>query len=247
MVLMRDGDLRRFETLVNRNIDLCRKIGVGYVFMELAWRGMAQLYQGRFDEAIASFRESADEEASEEGGVVARGTGAASLFYGLAYADPDHALGYYESTPLPELLGSRNEPYHIGEWTAMLHVGEALVLLGQEDEAAGFYPDFVRAIERNLFSSLWSNGLVEKLAGMTAACACEWDRAERHFENALEQAERLPHRIDQPETRRWYAWMLRKRGRRGEDSRASELESEALELYQELGMTRHVAMLSRDR
>jgi hypothetical protein len=64
--------------------------------------------------------------------------------------------------------------------------------------------------------------------------------AEDHFATALRQAHTLPHKIAQPEVRRWYAWMLLDRAAPGDRERAQTLLGEAVELYGTIGMPKHV-------
>jgi hypothetical protein len=58
-------------------------------------------------------------------------------------------------------------------------------------------------------------------AGITAAAACEWPRAETHFETALRQAESMPCPPAATHVRAWYAEDAarpRRRGPGGTDS-----------------------------
>ena len=88
-------------------------------------------------------------------------------------------------------------------------------------------------------------GLAECAAGIAAAAGNDWDRAEAHFTTALHQAHTLPHRIAQPDVRRWHAWMLRRRDAPGDRERAVVLLNEALALYREIGMAGHVALVEK--
>jgi hypothetical protein len=63
-----------------------------------------------------------------------------------------------------------------------------------------------------------------------------------HFEIALRQAHALPHRLEQPEVRRWLAWTLLERDAPADQERARTLLDEACAGYGELGMTRHRAL-----
>jgi hypothetical protein len=74
-------------------------------------------------------------------------------------------------------------------------------------------------------------------AGIAAACAKEWSRAEAHHQRAVQQADPV-YRICQPDARAWYADMLLARGEEGDRDRARVLLSEALGLYESIGMPR---------
>lgn len=85
----------------------------------------------------------------------------------------------------------------------------------------------------------------EVYAGLAAAAGAEWETAERHFDTALRQAHDFPSTIGQPETRRWYAWMLLDRDAPGDREKARTLLNEAIELYQAIGMPKHVEIAER--
>ena len=48
--------------------------------------------------------------------------------------------------------------------------------------------------------------------------------------------------LAQPETRRWYAWMLLDRDGPGDREKARTLLSEAIAMYRQIGMPKHVEM-----
>ncbi|MBI4831168.1 MAG: hypothetical protein HY801_06365, partial [Candidatus Lindowbacteria bacterium] len=68
------------------------------------------------------------------------------------------------------------------------------------------------------------------------------DKAEEHYRIALQQAEELPYKIDQPEIRRWYACMLIERNGVGDKKKARSLLEEAVVMYREIGMPKHIVM-----
>ncbi len=48
--------------------------------------------------------------------------------------------------------------------------------------------------------------------------------------------------IEQPEVRRWYAWMLLERNAPGDVEKVRGLLTEAVEMYRRIGMPKHVEM-----
>jgi hypothetical protein len=70
----------------------------------------------------------------------------------------------------------------------------------------------------------------------------KYDEAETFFGAALEEAERIPIKLEQPEVRRWYAKMLIDRNGPGDHVKARELLEEAIDGYRTLGMPRHLEM-----
>ena len=82
-------------------------------------------------------------------------------------------------------------------------------------------------------------------AGIAAACGGQWKAAEEHYRTGLEQAHRVPHRRMQPELRRWYAQMLLDRKAPGDRDKARTLLGEATEMYQTIGMPKHLEMVEK--
>jgi hypothetical protein len=121
---------------------------------------------------------------------------------------------------------------------------ESHIVLGDFNAAAELYPLIRWCAERtgNLILMQPDCRLLERGAGMAAAAGSHWDVAEAHFLTALEQAEKLPHRPEQANTRRHYGAMLLRRGGPGDADRAGQLLSEAEALYRAMGMPRHVEL-----
>ncbi len=59
---------------------------------------------------------------------------------------------------------------------------------------------------------------------------------------ALRQAHELPHVLEQPEVRRWYARMLIDRDAPGDRDKAWRLLTEAIAMYRQIGMPKHLDM-----
>ena len=130
-----------------------------------------------------------------------------------------------------------------GRWALAVSAVEALAVLGDRDEAHKLYP----IIEEGLKTGCVVNGfwLIELAAGIAAACGSDWERAERHYQTALRQAQELL--FLQPEVRRWHAQMLMDRHAPGDRERARTLLDEAMTQYQQFGMPKHRAMAEARR
>jgi tetratricopeptide (TPR) repeat protein len=111
---------------------------------------------------------------------------------------------------------------------------EALIECGEEARAAGLYPLIRGFLDRNSSLLTFTYGLHQRFAGMAAAAGGDWMRAETHYEKALKQADKLPHRVDQARARYWYARMLKSRAEPGDLDRARALSDRALELGLEM-------------
>ena len=80
------------------------------------------------------------------------------------------------------------------------------------------------------------------IAGMASAADGQWDKAEEHYQTALRQADEIPVVIEQPDVRRWYARMLIDRHAPGDREKAREMLAEAIAMYRNIGMPKHVEM-----
>jgi serine/threonine protein kinase len=99
-------------------------------------------------------------------------------------------------------------------------------------------PEQLHGADTDTRSDIFAFGIVlyEMLAGV---------HPYRHFDTALNQAHDFPDKIAQPETRRWYAWMLLDRDGPGDREKARTLLGEAIELYRTIGMPKHVEIAEK--
>jgi tetratricopeptide (TPR) repeat protein len=113
---------------------------------------------------------------------------------------------------------------------------EALVIAGENEEAARLYPLIDALIERDLGHCEFTFGIHDRFAGMAAAAAQDWDNAERHYRRAQKLADSQPHRVDKARVRFWYARMLLERNGTGDRNLAKKFLAEARELGNEMGL-----------
>ena len=126
-----------------------------------------------------------------------------------------------------------------------MRVIEGLAVMCRREEAAELYPMAKLSIESGTLVEFFSTAMPQLAAGISAACARNWAAAEEHYQTALRQAQEMPHKMAQPDIRRWYARMLLDRNEPGDRERARELLGEAIEEYRELGMPKHLAIAER--
>ena len=120
---------------------------------------------------------------------------------------------------------------------------EGLALVDMRREAFKLYPRLEDMINSGgAVMPFHCDRLLQTAAGIAATAGGQWDKAEGHYRKAMEQARDLPHRLEQPEVRRFYAEMLLERGAPGDRETARALLSEALAIYRELGMPKHIEM-----
>ena len=135
-----------------------------------------------------------------------------------------------------------DNPY--GIWEQLLNVVESLAMLGERRDAADLYPFVLKGTDTGVVVSVQLR-LWQMAAGIAAASGEHWDAGQQHFETAMRQADELPHKIAQPEVRRWYAWMLVDRNGPGDCDTARGLLGEAAEMYQTIGMPKHLEMVTK--
>ena len=165
----------------------------------------------------------------------------AFLFLGTAYAgEGDTALAMLDEKR--GQLPSPGQANPIGAWAMLDAVVEGLAVLDEQIEAAKLYPLVLECINAGASVRLFGRGLMETVAGIAAAAGGQWEKAEGHYETALRQAHELPHKLEQPEVRRWYARMLIDRNGPGDRDKARELLTEAIDTYRQIGMPKHVEM-----
>ena len=216
--------------------------GIGPAFIMLA-----RAYLGDRDGALAVLQHKGQEVASGSQG----GSASASLLRPMIRAARNSGLGYrgllglmLESRSIRTrgLLPRSGRANTGGSWTVLFCAVEALAVLGEKADAAKLYPMVLEGMETgNLFRG-FDMKLLDTLAGISAGCGGKWAEAEEHFRTALRRAEELPHIIEQPEARRWYAWMLLERDAPGDREKARTLLTEAAEMYRRIGMPKHVEM-----
>src|ERR1700686_1748719 len=121
-------------------------------------------------------------------------------------------------------------------------VVEGLVMLGEQAQAGQLYPMVRELIDTGAVANWPISRFTQTIAGLAAAGAHQWKASEELFQLAMDQAESLPDRLEQAEIRRFHAMMLIDRAAPGDREKAQTLVSEALEIYTQVGMPRHIEM-----
>jgi DNA-binding CsgD family transcriptional regulator len=137
------------------------------------------------------------------------------------------------------------EPFRESLWLASLtYLTDAAAALGDEATAALLYPELEPLAGTNVMIGhlVACNGAADRYLGMLAATLGEWDRAEEHFEGAMELNRRMGAATWLAHTAYEYARMLHARG--GPDRDAAAPAGEAAALAERIGMP---ALLGRIR
>ena len=237
--LTRQGDLEAFERFARWFIDFSVRNDFPWKLTGASWLGLASFWRGRWDDARAHGARSLEFQQQMRHPRTAFGVWSNAVMVKAYTGEGDvGALLDEKASSLPR-PGGRNSS---GAWALLLKTVEARALLGQADTAASLYPLVLEALDTGTVTGFLTMELLQTGAGIAAAAGGQWDAAEEHYRTALRQAEELPHKIAQPEVRRWYARMLLDRDAAGDQDRARELLGEAVGMYEQLGMPRHVEM-----
>lgn len=231
--VMRSGDVREYARTCEGVLEVALPAtSIGFC---LVWLAAAEFWSGRWGEAEEHLTQSVEGDA----GFIAL-MQAGGLLKLRAYSGAgEEALSIWRArrSDLPAL----GRPIDGSACVMLVAAIEGLALLRRNDEVAELYPFVVEAVATGTLFDMGS-GLLQRVAGIAAGCDRQWAAAEQHFEKALRQAHEIPHRIEQPEVRRWYASTLLDRDAPGDRERARELLNKAIAMYGEIGMPKHVEM-----
>ena len=124
--------------------------------------------------------------------------------------------------------------------TSLSYVAEVAALLGDAETAARLYELMSVYQHMTITAGIVTvcYGAASRYLGMLAATLGEFDRAEAHFEHALDMNARMGARPWLAHTKAEYALLLRRRGGKGVSERAEVLANEAWEIAAELDMVR---------
>jgi tRNA A-37 threonylcarbamoyl transferase component Bud32/tetratricopeptide (TPR) repeat protein len=132
------------------------------------------------------------------------------------------------------------QPNPWGAWLALERSVIGLAWLGKREEAAALRPLTEELLQTGVWVSLDLSPF-RTAAGIAAACAGDWSAAEQHHLTAIHQTDTAPYRVSQPMAREWYATMLLDRNAPGDAAKARGLFSEALAMYESVGMPFHAS------
>jgi serine/threonine protein kinase/tetratricopeptide (TPR) repeat protein len=232
LMLMALGDLEGAQRVVVEAHTLGASISVGWGYMDHLILGIIAYYRGQLDEAVQSLRRGlAIEQVSYNSGEF---SGALFLLL-AAQEDPDAAATLTAARVHLPALG---QPLSLGSCGCLALVLEGLAILGRREEAAELEAQAENVVAHGPVC-VYGQHLFRTSAGIAAAAARNWARAEEHYRTAIHQADSAPYRPAQPVARYWYAEMLLARGRESDRERARELLKDALQLCEAVGMPWH--------
>ena len=131
-------------------------------------------------------------------------------------------------------------PFDAKRSASLSYVAEVAALLGDAETAARLYELMSVYQHMTITAGIVTvcYGAASRYLGMLAATLGEFDKAEAHFEHALEMNTAIGARPWLAHTKAEYALLLRRRGGKGVSERAEVLANEAWEIAAELDMVR---------
>jgi hypothetical protein len=231
MLAILDGDFATAETLAGQALKIGRQIhgeqveGVYGIQMFSLRRE-----QGRLAEVAPVMKRFIDENPTDT-----------AWLPGFALVAAD--LGFEEPARrrLRELAESGFDmPFDAKRSASLSYVAETAALLGDIESAARLYELMSVYQHMTITAGIVTvcYGAASRYLGMLAATLGEFDKAEAHFEHALEMNARIGGRPWLAHTKAEYALLLRRRGGKGVGGRAEALANEAWEIAAELDMDR---------
>ena len=230
------ADLDQFEASIQQLVEVGERAHMPWVAVWESWLAAARIWRGREDEA----RNIARDAASREPPGSFAGCSWSVLFLCESLVGNKDVLAQLDEQR--SHLPRAGRPNTTGAWAMLVGVIEGLAVLREQEAAAELYPLACEAIETGSVVSWGGYRLLQTVAGIAAAAGMHWEQAETHYQTALSQAHEIPFRSEQPEVRRWYAQMLLDRNASGDRDTARKLLGEAVDMYQQIGMPRHIEM-----
>jgi hypothetical protein len=229
------GDLESAESTARETLAFGESCHAAYSFVAEILLGGILLYRGQTDEALPLFVKAA--------GAPTRyysGTAEGLLALGMTAAEGVANACTTAMRFLPRPGTSRG----YGAWHAVLSLTEALCLGGRLEEAGHLQ------LEAEKIAAEWdinrSGFPVRSAAGIAAACARNWTRAEEHHRAAIARMEAVPYVTAQPIARYWYADMLAERGGPGDAESAKAILQQSIAASDKIGLALY-ARLARHR
>jgi tetratricopeptide (TPR) repeat protein len=229
---MSRGDLTAAGREMNEAWNFGEEHQIAWDFLTDNYLGQLAFLHGDFAEAERWFRQKSEIEMK----TYFAGFADSCLFAVWAETGDERAWkAWADRRWKPPLIGQLNP---IGAWCALERSVNGLAWLGNKAEAAA-----LRSLTEELLKTgVWAYSYFspfQTAAGIAAASVGDWSAAEQHHLMAIHQTHTAPYRVSQPTSREWYATMLLDRNAPGDAVKARVLLSEALAMYESMGMSFH--------
>jgi len=223
---------------VRAGLELGESLGVGWAFSVRTFLGACLMLRDRIPEALPLLEKSMR----------------APTTFWSGYADALFALGLTVSGDAGALDALRNAVRFLprpgcsrsnGSWGTLAVLLQGFSLLGHRHEAGGWVEgaEKIAATEAIYIGEFFH---VRTVAGLAAACAQQWEKAEQHHLAAIQWTEAYGARTVHAIAMYWYADMLLERGQDVDRSKAEALLQNVATVSEEIGLALF-ARLARKR
>lgn len=231
------GDLEKAERAAREALGLMESCRFGWRFVVEISLGGILLYRDRTEEALSVLTKAAAGPAS-----LCNGFPEGLLALGMTAAQMQGAAS--ACTAVMRFLPRPGTSRGIGAWNAVLSVTEALCLSGRREDAGRLLG------QAEKIAAEWdcnhAGFPVRTAAGIAAACAGNWTRAEEYHRAAIARMKAVPYVTAQPIARYWYADMLAERRAAGDMEAAKALLHTSIAGSDDIGLALY-ARLARQR
>jgi tetratricopeptide (TPR) repeat protein len=228
----RSGDLPLITEFIRSDLERCLSLDSPWSSMSYAWLANILTQRGEIDEALAHAAAAMRIEPASAWA----GLGWASRIANRAYAGDRAEVESMLAAKLDELAQLSGPPAAMGSRHMLMNAGEAAALLGLRDAASALYPAIERQVD-TVAMTAFDYLISQRVAGMVAAAIHDWERADEHLHRALEHAQNLPNRVDEPMVQYARGKMLLDRGDPADRPAAEELVRTAIGGFRRNGAT----------
>jgi tetratricopeptide (TPR) repeat protein len=234
---MGEGAFERARANGHDALALGQEYGIPWNFSTEMTLGQVAFYRGDADEALVHYQRAVAMEPESYWSGISR----AALFASLAQLQRREAATVLHHGPLP--LPVPHQANVFGRWVNLTYLVEGLAWAGRFDEAAALLPS-TEALVATGVKCFRDMRLYRTTAGIAAACAGNWRRADEHFEAALREAGEAPLPIAHAHARLWRGKLLQALGS-GRSHEAPASLGEAKARFERLRMPSFAAEAAR--
>ena len=236
LVYLAKGDLNRAEQAAREALAFGESSHIGWLFMAETSLAGVLLYRGQTEEGLSLLTKAVSGPTTHFSGLPQ-----GLLALGMTVAERDGATN--ACTAAMRFLPRPGTSRGIGVWHAVLGLTEALCLSGRREEAGRLQ------LEAERIADEWDCNVVgfpvRTAAGIAAACAGDWNRAEAHHRASIARMEAVPYVTAQPIARYWYADMLAERGCPGDIEAARALLQASITASDVIGLALYTRLARR--
>jgi serine/threonine protein kinase/tetratricopeptide (TPR) repeat protein len=235
-VYLAKGDLENAERAAREALAFGESSHFGWLFMAETSLGSVLLYRAQTEEGLSLLTKAASGPTTHFSGLPQ-----GLLALGMSAAERDGAAN--ACTAAMRFLPRPGISRGTGAWHAVLSLTEALCLCGRCEEAGSLQ------LEAEKIAAEWDCNMVgfpvRTAAGIAAACARDWTRAEAHHRASIARMEAVPYVTAQPIARYWYADMLAERGGPGDIEAAKALLQATIAASDAIGLVQYARLARR--